>query len=467
MKMPIICISLSLISFCIEAQKTVPVYRSAEDSVKLVELSNQLSNISMRVGSERKVYDSLMRLNVQLRAEGILGYRIIYSANPNYTQLDELSSDKDPATVTQLSIASYKGKRIPKEVFDCSNLQALELVNTKIQKLPGRLRHMRGLNTVYIYNNRSEKPLRFARNKSIRTLIVKGGHQDYLPSSYKSLKALYKLDLSGNFITHFPDISKNKNIDELILKGNQISLNDKKVKPSKTLTQLDLQGNKISHVPSWLGDFENLKKLLFNYNNINQVDDNIGRLQHLKELSFYRNELAHIPKGVYQLQQLQNIDLYFNQIEVVDPEIGSLSHLEALYLSNNRIYSIPEEIGQLKRLKELYVHNNRLSYLPDNLAKLSNLEVLRINNNSFTSFPTAVLKLTQLENLDVSRNNLQEIPMEITSFKNLKIFSVVDNPIEKNYRDKLDLIRDTLRANGTTVHMNSWEKDLEKIEVEN
>lgn len=446
----VICV---LVSQPILAQISQPVFATKSDSIQYAAITSELGSLfkSKEFSREKsRQIDSLMRLQSELRKR-VIGMRTEYLADNNFATYQDMAAGKvKPETISKLSLANYTGKKLPKEIKNCTTLEELELVNTNIRKLNKTLAKTT-VKKVYVYNNAAK--LRLTRNTSVKDLIIRGVDAKNLPKSYKKFKTLENLDLSRNIgLNTFPNIAKNKQLKKLNLLENIITLQDFKKQRNATLQELNLQKNKIRYVPDAIANFPNLHKLTLNYNELTDVSDAIGTLKHLTEISFYQNKLTAIPSGLYKLQSLTMIDLYYNQIERIEPEIEQLHNLEVLYISNNQLKAIPESIGKLTKLRELYIHNNKLSYLPNALTSLTHLRVLRMNNNYFTTFPEPLLALKDLENLDVAKNNIHVLPEEILNFHKLQILVLLDNPWEDE-SFVMDMAGRMIKR-GTVVHLN-------------
>jgi Leucine-rich repeat (LRR) protein len=445
----------------LQAQQTVPVFANKKDSTDYAQVQSSLQEIwRTNINPvERKKYDSLLQLHTTLRSK-IIGYRVIYSPNRTFTPIEDiLLGKKEADSVKSLSISGKEIKKVPNLVFNCINLEELELVNTSIRKLPTKLNKLPHLKSLFVFNNKINKPLKLGKNKNIRELIFRGVEAEALPRTYKSFRGMQDLDLTGNIrLSKFPNITKNSALKKLSLIGNQIILTDI---PDQNfaLEYLNLMSNKISILPETINRFPKLQRLILSNNPISSIDPAIGTLTNLEELSFYNCKLSSLPVSMESLYNLKQIDLYFNNLTSINIDLSKLSRLEILYLSHNQLSALPENIGKLPNLRELYISNNKLSYLPESMRDLSALKVLRINNNYFTSFPYPIVNLENLENLDVSHNDLHEIPEEIISFNHLQIFALVDNPWEN--KDGILKLAEALRAKGTIVHLNTLEASID------
>ncbi|NOS93708.1 MAG: leucine-rich repeat domain-containing protein [Cyclobacteriaceae bacterium] len=436
------------------------VFANKTDSVLYEKVNKEMLQL-MRVGNENKVLDSLMDMYRQIRERSI-GTRKVYRPHPEFFPADSLSFEKDKSLIISLSISNTRITSLPKSLFECTELEELELVNTSVRKLPRKLRKLKKLRAVYIYNNRTSQPLVLRKNTSVDRLVIRGEDPSKLPARYKAFRNLRYLDLSYNNLTGFPKgTARNKKLVELILSNNKINLEKDIIVLHPTLEKLDLGKNKISHVPSSIQQFPNLKLLKFNHNQITVVDPAIGKLTKLEQLSFYSNQLKSIPTGALALQNLKEIDLYYNEIEKVEPAIAQWKRLEILYLAFNKIYSLPQQWDSLTQLRELYLHNNRISSIPSSIGSLPQLHTLRINNNLLTEIPGSLQQLQLLEYLDVSNNSIHLFPLNPLQFPKLKILSLVANAWETETKTSLIAQTKSLREKGVVVHLNSFDESIE------
>lgn len=439
-------------------QDATPLFKSSADSVAYY--NNQSAMLQYNpLASKRTRMDSLWNVQQNILKNGILGWQYVYKPDKTFVQFHEINPHTNTADIKKLSISDFDGKNLPAKIFECVNLEELEFVNTRIEKIPKRLNRLKKLHSVELYNNRPAKKLRLSRNVHITFLKVRSDRPGKTPANYRKFKALDSLDLSRTFLTEFPIIDKNAHLRQLVLTENNLTLEHIKIKPNENLQALFLRKNKIRVVPSEIGQFQALKKLSLNFNEIVSMDDGISGLQNLEELSLYQNKLTAIPKSVYRLLSLKVIDLYYNQVERIDEEITNLTALETLYLANNRIHTLPENIGDLPKLRELYLHHNSISFFPASFSKLLTLKVLRINDNNFAAFPDPILSLANLENLDISRNRLQNIPIDFAVYEKLRLLVMTENPWED--RDTILAMARKMRSNGILVHINSLSNEVE------
>lgn len=464
MKKTLVIALLFTLTSAVKAQISSPVFANKKDSVDYVQVQAALREIFQQdpqnPSFQKHEFDSLMKLSNMLRSK-VIGFKTIYKPNDAFTDYrDMVEKRTDPASVTQLSFSNNSFKKFPKEIYACTNLEELELVNARVKRLPKKLGKLNQLKSIYVYNHTSKSRLRFGKNLTTEELLIRGTEAARLPKKYKALASLRELDLTANIgLNQFPNISRNNKLNKLNLLNNQLTLTDIEKIKHATLEELNLLNNKITQVPASIANFPSLKKLVFSNNPIVDVDPAIGQLNKLEELAFYNCKLTELSKGIEELENLRQIDLYYNQLTTLSIDLSKLKKLEILYLSNNELTSLSESIGQLSSLQELYLSHNKLNYLPKSLSNLSQLKVLRVNNNALTSFPYEILALKNLENLDISRTNLYGIPEELSLFENLQIFALTGNTWERN--DDIIRIAEVLRKKGTVVHLNTLENEVD------
>lgn len=459
LKISILSVLFILIHTAAFSQDNVRIFKTKSDSIAFAQNEYALRHLNPGL-IKNNTRDSLLQVRYDIIQRGFLGWHGIYRPDPDFTSLAEIDNNEiDPTKVWRLSISDYPLRRLPAVIYNCKNLEALELVNTQITRLPRRLNRLSKLKVLYVYNNQSPRTLKLSGNKHISYLKIRSNTPDQTPSGYRRLRGLDSLDLARNFLTEFPDISRNHSLQKLVLNDNNLTLENMVHRPSKSLEVLHLRGNKIEVVPRILGQYSNLKDLSLNNNNIREIDEGISNLKKLEELSLYHNQLTAIPPCLYTLVNLREVDLYFNLIEKIDDKIAALSKLEVLYLANNKLYSLSENLGTLPNLRRLYIHHNRISYLPNSLGNHTTLEVLSMNDNFFAEFPNQILQLVNVEYLNISRNRIQRIPGALNNLDALTLLVMTENPWEDwSAIDELVLI---LRSRGVYVHVSPRDETAE------
>lgn len=433
----------------ISPQKLIryPYFEAKEDSASYAEVSKSLSEAFSSKEFNKQRIDSLSNLFGSFQKK-IIGQRYYYAASKEFTPWEEVVEKNLFDDVKLISFYSTTYTQLPELLSTCKNVEAIELVNTRIKKIPKKLAHLTKLKTILIYDSRVD--FKLAKNNTLQALVIRGGKQQ---RHFAKLKNIEKLDLSSCNLTSIPKkLHKNRQLKNLLLNQNTINLAKAKSKTNYSLDKIEMQENKLTEIPAMIAKFPNVKNLVFNGNEITAVSPAIAKLSKLEQLSFYKNNLTSIPEGVYSLSNLKQIDLYYNQLERVDERISNLQNLEVLYLSNNRLLSISEGVSKLPNLEELYLSNNQLSELPASLASLNKLKVLRINNNHLLQAKD-LAKLARLENLDISSNQISELPSGIEQLASLKLLVLVNNPWDDATRENLRALTKELRSREIVVQV--------------
>ena len=202
-----------------------PVYKSKQDSIKLHRIEKELSNLINTTDADVKKLDSLRALLEKTQSTEITGFRSIYLPATDHVSLDSLLRMKDLLSVKRVSIHNYHSKDLPAILFQCRNLESLELINTTVRHLPSTLNVLTHLRLVRIYNHAGKKCIKLKDNNHITELIIRGDHPKPLPRSYRSFIALTKLDLAGNNLRRFPQGARqNRKLLELNLQNNKLTL---------------------------------------------------------------------------------------------------------------------------------------------------------------------------------------------------------------------------------------------------
>ncbi len=451
----VVTVHLGFSQKVITPQKPIkyPYFESKEDSTAYVLINKNFREaFASKSPTDKNTIDSLSNVYSTLQKK-VLSFRTYYQPSEEFTPWEKVVEQNLFDEVKLISFYSSAYTKLPDLLITCKNVEAIELVNTSIKKIPKKLAHLTGLKTILIYDSRTD--FKIAKNSSLQTVIVRGGMQQ---RNFARLKNLEKLDLSSCNLTSVPrKLHKNTHLKNLLLNENSIDLSATKFKNNYRVEKIEMKENKLTEIPDMIAKFPNLKSLVFNGNEIVQVSPAIAQLTKLEQLSFYKNKLKAIPEGVYSLSNLKEIDLYYNEIERIDERISNLQNLEVLYLSNNSLLSIPESLSSLPKLEQLYLSNNQLSDLPASLASLEKLKVLRINNNLLLQAKD-LAKLARLENLDISSNQISELPNGIEQLASLKLLVMVNNPWDETSRENLQTLTKHLRAREIVVQVEEIEE---------
>lgn len=446
-KSTLLVVFLLALSYPGSGQQRVPVFGNREDSLAYQQTMDKLTS-ALRNPRYTARIDSLMRVSMALREKAVR-YRTMYVPSFRYDRWNSLPAHLD--SVKRVTLVDYPGKELPDSLLLLTNLEDLELINTRIRKIPSSLSSLKSLKKISLLNNRPRGRVKFGKLPNVQTIVINDDELDRRPRSYRKLKNLQLLDLSRNNLTRFPRI-RGKQIKHLFMIENHLTQIEVKGLPA--LEELNLTSNAITEIPASIGELTNLRKINLNLNQVANIAPEIGRLQKLEQLFLYKNQVKTLPKEIYKLSNLKAIDLYYNQLDELNPLIANWKQLEILYVSNNLIYTLPDNLGELRKLRELYLHHNRISNLPASLGNLDSLRVLRVNNNNLVEFPKSLLSLKSLENLDMASNQLPEVPEALFSMPALKIISLNQNPFEPVVLERLlTWARRAMQQRPVVIHM--------------
>ena len=409
---------------------------------------------------------SLSRRTLLLQMAEIPSFQYLqHKPSTNYIPFEIAIGSAQKDTIRSISLSGDSIEKIPSKLYQFKQLQALELVNTAIDKLPWRFNWhifgLRNLKKLHIYNYHGSAAFRFRKNDQLTYLDYSDNPYAPAPTRLERLSHLEKIKMVNNDLQPSTriELNKLKKLTEANFRNNHIRIEQLASNVQYNLSKLILTQNGITGVPEQISHFPSLKELQLAENNVNSdnIHPKLGTLEKLEMLSFYKNELTYIPEFIFKLENLTDLDLYHNAIEVLPEEIAQLTKLERLYLADNRIFRLPERIGELSNLQELYLKQNRISYLPESMTQLSNITDFHISNNYLQAFPTLVLSYKKLKDLDISFNEIHDIPEELLSLEHLSLLWMKGITFEARNREQALEIKNTiegLQAKGVNVGLS-------------
>ena len=166
-----------------------------------------------------------------------------------------------------------------------------------------------------------------------------------------------------------------------------------------------------------------------------------------------RRGVLKILESLKELDFLEHLSLRGMRLGVVPIGIRKLPNLKYLGLDKLGLTELPNWIGDLD-LESLLVANNNLPTLPDSLSNLRQLKYLNLSRNPLGEIPSWIYDSDSLENLHMRGCSITEIPADILRPPNLKYIDVESNPIqsppiEVSWKG-LDAIRDYWRQRVDT-----------------
>lgn len=403
------------------------------------------------------------------------------------------ASQKD--TIKVLNLAYGALTILPNWVYECKNLEELNISGNLFTKLPQELVKLEKLKKIRWADNL--KPLEkhadltllqqnkgtregflylmklkieLARTKislqelilelpnlpQVKYLDISGNELRKLPKSLKKLKNLETLLIKRNKLTELPKLKGCKELDSIYFDENEIVFTEKtKFRTYKRIKVLSLVLNKIDRIPAKIRNLKVVRNLSFSNNQIitENVSSELATLQNLQQLSFYRNKLSTIPTSVFALSQLQELDVYHNTIDSISSDIANLKQLKVLALSYNHIKYLPKEIEKLTNLEHIYLNYNQLSEFTQDFSQCEKLQSFHAHHNQIRKFPNSLIALKNLQQIELYNNSLTNLPTTLWQMPNLKELYIYDNPITTNEKVKEEVEKqlNKLREKGVLV----------------
>lgn len=403
------------------------------------------------------------------------------------------SSQKD--TIKILSLEYGALTTLPTWVYECKNLEELNISGNLFTNLPQELTKLEKLKKIRWTDNLEplEKhadlaflqqkqgtteaalyvmklKIELLRNKTslpeimlelpslpqLKYLDISGNELRKLPKSLKKLKNLEVLLIKRNKITELPKFKGCKKLKSIYFDENEIALTDKtKFRTYKKINVLSLVLNKIDRIPAKIRQLKAIQNLSFSNNQIitENVSSELATLQTLRQLSFYKNKLSAIPQAVFLLSQLQELDVYHNNIDSISPEISNLKQLKVLALSYNHIKYLPKEVEKLTNLEHIYLNYNQLTEFSQDFSQCEKLQSFHAHHNQIRKFPNSLITLKNLQQIELYNNSLTNLPTTLWQMSNLKELYIYENPITTNEKVKEEVEKqlNKLKAKGIVV----------------
>lgn len=232
--------------------------------------------------------------------------------------------------------------KIPPQLFDCIDLEHLELSSVGTSKLVIK-----------------ELPPEIGQLKNLKSIKIHAIKLEVLPEEIGALKKLETLEVVQNNLSSLPD-----SIAEL-----------------KQLKFVSFFGNQLKEVPPVLFQLKQLEKLNLGYNPIHQLPANIQQLEKLQDLNLSRCALKEIPVSVSKIRRLETLNLGHNKLQIIPDSLEKFGSLKNLDLAFNQLNKMVYSVAQFPNLAKLNLSYNQLKRLPKAIFKSKKLNV------TFTSNP--------------------------------------------------------------------------------
>lgn len=191
--------------------------------------------------------------------------------------------------------------KIPPELGDVTNLQALILKNNRLT---------------------GEIPSELSKLSNLRELVI------------------WKTQVTGSIPSELGNLP---NLRSLMIDGNRLN----------------------GEIPAELGNLADLRFMRLSANQLTgTIPSNLGRLSNLESLEISDNRLSgEIPQELGNLTNLINLRLYSNQLTgPIPPTFGNLVNMRSLHLHDNQLSGdIPADLGNLVNLEGIELYGNQLT----------------------------------------------------------------------------------------------------------
>ncbi len=176
------------------------------------------------------------------------------------------------------------------------------------------------------------------------------------------------------------------------------------------LKKLNLDGNPLHRFPN-ISRLRELFALRLSDTGIREVPDKLCRLTELRNLDLSFNDLVKLPNDIGRLTKLSSLVLESNNLERIPSSVRKLKKLTFLDLSDNPLAEFPREIFSLSNLRAL----NMTCGLDDSTCQRGTYPFVRTRPSqaSFQEIPPRILELKQLEELRVSGQPIETPPPEV------------------------------------------------------
>lgn len=331
----------------------------------------------------------------------------------------------------------------PKQLERLSRLQILDLSKNSITGIAENIVSNRSLREVNLSTNflyhfptglytLKLEVLNLSHNRIAHLAAFDENHQ------YSIRKHLKHLDMSHNEVMELgPQLGLFYRLSTFDASHNRITVIHDSISSLLYLTSLNLSNNLLSSLPYGLRTCSALTHINVSYNRFESFPTILNSLTSLSELDISHNLIATISEDSFQkFPALQWLNLSSNLLSIIPASISVLERIQILDISFNRIQSISDSISMLMALNELSLAGNQIVLLPESLCSLTSLKTLDIQRNFVTSLPLSFPILQNLQRLVCSRNNFTDIPtMVLIQLPHLRHWDFSWNPIRARSTD--------------------------------
>jgi internalin A len=288
--------------------------------------------VAKKVTLKEQVLDSppqpvITKDNVTMQIDTVIYYAVYDAKLYAYGAVNPISALSNLETLT-ITDTAVQAEELP-VIGSLSKLQNLTLQNCGLSTSAGL---ENAVNLIYL--DLSENTIRnidaLSAMKNLQELNLQNNHAVTDLSKLSSLRALTKLDVSGNMLTTLSPITGLAGLTSIDASENTIT-DLSKIDQLTALTYLSVAGNELTDV-SVLGGCSQLSELDISGNALTDISA-LSTLQALTKLNFANNQVTQLPKWSSGCALIA-IDGSHNQLTSLEPLQG-LSNLNNVYMDYN------------------------------------------------------------------------------------------------------------------------------------
>lgn len=356
------------------------------------------------------------------------------------TEIDNIG-DKPPFYIQKLYYGyGREDSAVKEKLYECINLQDLSVWNEFGDFLNEQISKLQQLSTVSVYNMHSI-PDAFLNNLHTLPNLVSltlGRHSSNaldhqyqlktLPENLVALQNLKYLNLDGNQLADFAEISRLSHLKTLSVYNNQFT-NLEGIAGLKHITVLNLANNAITELPIALKELSQLKVLILSKNPLQEIPSWLGELTQLEELHLEQTQLKTLPESIGQLTQLKVLGLKKNPFETLPKVMGKIpKRVLDLELRNRALFDAKAKQKLSEYPEGDFLFESDLNFKLLVIQKLMYEDEVLLPKFNIYDF-------AKTHDIDIEERGYNILPEAVEYFKNIKIPSSLLIDIEELYPD--------------------------------
>nr|XP_043624449.1 receptor-like protein 7 [Erigeron canadensis] len=361
--------------------------------------------------------------------------------------------------ILSLSGCSLTGS-LPSSIVNLRHLTVLDLHSNKLNgTLPSSLFSLRSLETLDLRNNQFDGQIDVLNDQGpiLQTFQQLTNLTD-LDLSYNNFSGDWELDTLLSSLPNLYDLTLsysglsvtnrnanphvNPDLRYLELASCKLKVFPESLRSMRNIYRLDLSSNEIhGQIPQWAGEIggNTLYHLNLSHNFITALPQSQW---YTLEYMYLQSNLiqGRFPPSICNMNRLWYLDMSNNSFDGVIPEcLGNItSSLKTLYLSNNRFRGpFPPSICNMNRLWYLDLSNNSFDgAIPECFGNItSSLSVIDLGTNRFQgTIPNVYENCGYLQGLILKGNQFDgEVPYSLSKCQSLRVLDMGNNKLNGTF----------------------------------